>query len=293
MQDYKSLKTKTAMISIISNTSLVMMKLVVGYLSGAVSIISEAAHSAIDLLAAIIAYYAVKKASLPPDNKHTYGHGKIENISAAVEAALIVIIAIWIVFESVQKIRSPHVPENLSLGMIVMTISVVVNYFVSRRLFKVAHITGSQALEADALHLRTDVWTSGGVLLGLILINITNYYWLDPFIAIGVALFIFKAGYDMTKDNLYELTDVALPPEEEQIIKDILESYDEVVNYHRLRTRKSGAQRYVDMHLVLQKDLPLKIAHDISKKIEIDIKAKLLNCDVTTHLEPCKYCNNK
>lgn len=289
MQQLEKLKQNTARLSVISNTVLVILKLVVGFMTGAVSIVSEAAHSAVDLLAALIAFYAVKKSSIPPDDNHAYGHGKFENVSAAAEAMLIVLAALWIVYEAVDKIRNPHAPEMLEYGIAVMVISIAVNYIVSRRLFAVARQTGSQALEADGLHLQADIWTSIGVLIGLAVIEFTGMSWLDPVIAIAVSIFVFKAGYDMTRKSLYELTDASLPEEEEELICKILGGHPDVINHHRLRTRRSGSWRLVDVHLVLHKDMHLDKAHNICDQLEAEIKNQLGRCDVVIHLEPCDY----
>ncbi len=284
-----NLKERTARLSVISNTVLVILKLVVGFYTGAVSIISEAAHSGVDLLASVIAFYAVRKADKPPDGNHAYGHGKFENLSGAIEAILIVGAAVWIVYEAGDKINAAKVPEFLEFGIVIMLISIGVNYWVSERLFKVAKQTDSHALEADGLHLRADIWTSIGVLVGLVIIHFTGLAWLDPVIAIVVAGVVFKAGYGMTKKSLYELTDISLPEDEEQIIVDIITSHKEVISFHQLRTRRSGSWRLIDMHLILYKDMHLNKAHDICDQIEAEIKEKLGACDVVIHLEPCDH----
>jgi len=281
------LKQRTARLSVISNTVLVVLKLVVGFYTGAVSIISEAAHSAVDLLAALIAFYAVREADKPPDGNHAYGHGKVENLSGAIEAVLIIVAALWIVYEAKDKLQTVYVPDFLEYGIVIMFISIVVNYFVSSKLYKVAVQTGSHALEADALHLQADIWTSAGVLIGLIIMKVTGFAWLDPVIAILVAGVVFKAGYGMTKKSLYELTDVSLPLEEEAMIIDVVKSHNEVISYHQLRTRRSGSRRLIDMHLILYKDMHLNMAHTVCDQIEAEIKAKLEFCDVVIHLEPC------
>ena len=280
------LKQRTARLSVISNTVLVVLKLVVGFYTGAVSIISEAVHSAVDLLAAVIAFYAVREADKPPDEDHEYGHGKVENLSGAIEAILIVLAAMWIVFEAKDKLQTAYVPEFLEYGIAIMLISIVVNYWVSSRLYKVAIQTGSQALEADALHLKADIWASVGVLIGLVVMKITGLAWMDSAIAIMVAGVVFKAGYGMTKKSLYELTDISLPLEEEQMIIEAIKSDTDVISYHQLRTRRSGSRRLIDMHLILYKDMHLNLAHAVCDQIEAAIKAKLECCDVVIHLEP-------
>ena len=289
MKTRQQQKESTARLSIISNVTLVLLKLAVGFLTGAVSIISEAAHSAVDLLAAVIAYYSVKKSNKPPDENHAYGHGKIENLSAAIEAALIITAAIWIIYEAVQKFQFPHEPEMLEWGISLMILSIGLNYWVSGRLMAVAKATGSHALEADALHLRADIWTSAGVLAGLVIIYFTGLVWMDPLIAVIVAIIVFKAGFTMTRKSFYELTDVSLPEEEEEIIRQILTDHPDVINFHRLRTRRSGSSRHVDVHLVLNKNMHLDKAHAICDELEGAIKSRLGQSDVVIHMEPCDY----
>ena len=280
-------KEKTARLSVYSNTSLVILKLIVGLYTGAVSIISEAAHSAVDLLAALIACYAVREADRPPDERHAFGHGKFENLSGAIEAVLIIVAAIWIVYEAAGKLKNPQTPEMLEYGMVLMLLSIIVNLVVSNRLMKVAKSTGSHALEADALHLQADVWTSAGVLAGLVIIWFTGWAWVDPAIAIFVAAIVFKAGYGMTRKSFQELTDVSLPPEEEAVIKEIVARHGEVVGYHKLRTRRSGSRRQVDMHIVLYHEMPLAEAHEVADKIEAEIDEALRPCEAVIHIEPC------
>lgn len=281
-----SLKQRAAWLSIFSNSVLVLLKLLIGVYVGAVSLLSEAVHSGIDLLAALIAFLAVKKSVQPPDEEHAYGHGKFENLSGAVESLLIVFAAILIIYESIAKFSSLQEPEYLEYGIAIMVVSIIINYFVSQHLIKVARLTQSQALEADGLHLQADIWTSVGVLLGLAAMKITGWVWLDPLIAIIVAAIIFKAGWDMTMASTKELTDMSLPAEDEAIIKYVINSHKEVVNCHRLRTRRSGAYRLLDVHIVMDGNMPLQQVHAICDSIEKQIKDKLGMCDVMIHPEP-------
>lgn len=281
-----SLKQRAAWLSIFSNSVLVLLKLLIGSYVGAVSLLSEAVHSGIDLLAALIAFLAVKKSVQPPDEEHAYGHGKFENLSGAVESLLIVFAAILIIYESIAKFSSMQEPEYLEYGIAIMMVSIIINYFVSQHLIKVARLTQSQALEADGLHLQADIWTSVGVLLGLAAMKITGWVWLDPLIAIIVAAIIFKAGWDMTMASTKELTDMSLPAEDEAIIKYVINSHKEVVNCHRLRTRRSGAYRLLDVHIVMDGNMPLQQVHAICDSIEKQLKDKLGMCDVMIHPEP-------
>ena len=210
-------KVSTARLSVLSNTILIVMKLAAGIISGSVSIISEAIHSSMDLVAAIIAYFSVRVSDTPPDSRHPYGHGKIENISGVIEALLIFIAAAWIIFEAVKKLLGGEIQlESIGLGSLVMIISAIINSFVSFRLYKVARQTHSVALEADALHLKTDVYTSLGVAAGLGLIIITVIKWFDPAVAVIVALFIIGESYQMMRRAFTPLLDAAWATDEIQ-----------------------------------------------------------------------------
>ena len=286
MTEHAALKQRTAWLSIFSNTTLVILKLIVGLYVGAVSLVSEALHSGVDLIAALIAFWAVKKSLVPPDEEHDYGHGKFENLSAAVEALLIVGAAVGIVYESAQKFQSAEVPEELGYGILIMLVSIGVNILVSRRLIHVAKITGSQALEADGLHLQSDVWTSVGVLIGLALMQLTGWAWLDPAIAILVAGIIFRAGWRMVTESAMELTDASLPAEQEQRITQIIESVPEVRSCHCLRTRKSGSYKLLDVHVLFDGNMHLSHVHAVCDELEELIRAELGTFDILIHPEP-------
>ena len=231
-------KVRVAALSVMSNTTLIIMKIIVGIITGSVSILSEAIHSAIDLLAAVIAFFSVKISDTEPDERHPYGHGKFENMSGVIEGFLIFVAAGWIIFEAVKKLSGVEPIDNIGWGSLVMFVSGTVNIIVSRRLYKVAKETDSVALEADALHLKTDVITSFGVGIALLLMHFTHYYILDPIIAILVALFIVRESYELMRRAFSPLLDTALSNEELAEIVEILSKMK--VNYHDLKSRKAG-----------------------------------------------------
>jgi cation diffusion facilitator family transporter len=286
-------KIKVARLSIYSNSMLILLKLVVGVISGSVSIISEAIHSTMDLLAAVIAFFSVKASSKPADEEHPYGHGKFENVSGVLEALLIFAAAIWIIIEGVKKLIYPGHIESVGIGFIVMFISALANHIVSRKLYKVAKEEDSIALEADALHLKADVYTSLGVGGGLLLIWITGLNFLDPVVAILVALFILKEAYELLMSAFSPLLDVKLSEEEIKIITEEINKHNSVYcDYHNLRTRKSGMTKYIDLHLVFPENMTVKAAHDLCDIIEEDIEKLLKNTEVLIHIESCKkICN--
>jgi cation diffusion facilitator family transporter len=278
-------KVSIARLSIISNTLLIIMKLAAGLISGSVSIISEAIHSSMDLIAAVIAFLSVRVSDNPPDTRHPYGHGKVENISGVIEALLIFVAAIWIIYEAVRKLFGESIELNaIGLGSVVMLISAIVNFFVSRRLYKVARETNSMALEADALHLKTDVYTSLGVAVGLGLIIITGINWLDPVVAIIVALFIISESYHLLKRAFTPLLDTAWPDEEISELEKTLNLLE--VSYHDLRTRLAGNYRFIDLHILIPEDVSVGSAHAYCDKIENELIKTYKNLTVTIHVEP-------
>lgn len=261
------------------------MKMAVGLISGSVSILSEAIHSSMDLIAAIIAFFSVRVSDNPPDSRHPYGHGKIENISGVIESLLIFVAAVWIIFEAVNKLLGAKIElESIALGSIVMFISAVVNVFVSRRLYKVARATNSVALEADALHLKTDVYTSLGVAIGLGLIIVTGINWFDPVIAILVALFIIKEAYSLMVKAFTPLLDTAWNNDEIKELERTLNRLE--VSYHDLRTRVAGNYRFVDIHIQIPEDVSVGKAHKYCDKIENELTGIYNNLTVTIHVEP-------
>lgn len=284
-----------ALLSVISNSTLVAMKLLIGLLIGSVSVISEAIHSGVDLVAAGIALFAVKKAGKPADKRHPFGHGKVENISGTIEALLIFVAAIWIIFEAVKKMITPGPIESVGWGIIVMMISATANYFVSGMLFKVGKETDSVALQADGWHLRTDVYTSAGVMVALAVIYFggifipgVNLHWMDPAAAIFVAMLILKAAYDLTKKAAVDLIDTSLPASEQSLIRQsILNQRNNIIGFHDLRTRKAGSERFVEMHLVVDSWLSVERSHKITDDISDEIRNALPETDVTIHVEPC------
>jgi cation diffusion facilitator family transporter len=293
--DTQRRKVRVAVLSVVSNTTLVVMKLFVGLLIGSVSIISEAIHSGVDLLAAIIALFSVKTSSIPADSRHPFGHGKIENISGTIEALLIFVAAIWIIFEAAKKLTHPEPIAAIGWGVGVMLVSAVVNIVVSEKLFKVGRETDSIALQADAWHLRVDVYTSVGVMVSLALIWMgqwifpgKDFFWLDPVAAIGVALLIIKAAYDLTAQSAKDLLDVHLPDEEvEWIRKCILDQNSVVRGFHDLRTRKAGHFRFVEFHLKVDPHMSVMDSHEITKVLKKKIREKFPGTTVTIHIEPC------
>ncbi len=297
----QQLKTRAAAVSVASNSFLVVAKVVVGLLIGSVSVISEAIHSGVDLLAAIIAFFAVRTSNKPADEDHPFGHGKIENISGTVEALLIFFAAGWIIYEAIHKLLNPAPMESVNWGVLVMAASATMNFLVSRMLFRVGKATDSPALQADAWHLRTDVWTSAGVMCGLVVIEVgrllfptVNLQWVDPVAAITVALLIIKAAFDLTVQSGRDLLDARLSPEEEKWIHDTIIAHSPpVCGFHRLRTRKAGSSRFVEFHLLVFGETTVEDSHEVAEDISSHIHKQYPGTAVTVHVEPCNgYCSD-
>jgi len=238
-----------------------------------------------DLLAAIIAFFSVRVSDNPPDSRHPYGHGKIENISGVIEALLIFVAAIWIISEATKKLLGGEIElDAIGWGSAVLIISAIVNAIVSHRLYKVARQTNSVALEADALHLKTDVYTSLGVAVGLGLILLTGINWLDPVVAILVALFIIRESYELLKRAFTPLLDTAWSDSEITELETTLSRLE--VNYHDLRTRIAGNYRFIDIHVEIPGEVSVGNAHNYCDKIEDELKIIYENLVVTIHVEP-------
>jgi cation diffusion facilitator family transporter len=261
---------------------------VAGTITGSISILTEAVHSSIDLVASIVALVSVRKADEPADESHRYGHEKIENLASAIEGILILVGSSVIVFEAVRRlIRGGHI-ESIPLGIAVVAISMVVNLVVSTVIARRARATQSAALEGDAAHLRTDALTSGGVLVGLALVKLTGAQWIDPAVALAVAASIVITGVRLVGRSSRVLVDEALPPEEVGMIRDAIEEFASrgVVGYHELRTRRAGARRYVDLHVQFRSGTSLEDAHRTAHELQEEISSRLSGSDVLIHLEP-------
>jgi len=285
----KPTKTSGAILSIISNGLLILLKVGAGLVTGSVSVLAEAIHSSLDLAAAVIAFLSVRMSDKPADAGHPFGHGKIEGISGFVEALLILAASGVIFYEAVMRIRTGTGIEFAEVGIGVMLVSIFVNTLVSRRLYKVSRITDSLALEADAGHLAADVYSSLAVVAALLIVRLTGLKILDPLVAIGVGIYILKIAYDLLRKSFGMLIDESLPLSEQTEIRAcIMEHGTQLVSFHDLRTRKLGSQRYIDLHLVMARDASLAVTHEICDHIEADLKARIEHTAVSIHAEPCQ-----
>lgn len=281
-------KQRTAALSIISNSGLILLKVVAGTVTGSVAILTEAVHSSIDLVASIVAFVSVRKAGEPADEGHRYGHEKFENLAAAIEGILILVGSAAIAFEAIRSLLGHGHIRMVGVGIGVVAFSIVVNVAISSVLANTARLTQSPALEGDAAHLRTDALTSAAVLLALALVKITGAQWLDPVVALIVAAAILTTGVRLLTRSSKALVDQALPPDEVDAIRDSIMAFAPrgVVGYHELRTRRAGSRRYVDLHVQFRAGTSLEDAHRTAHELQAVIAAHLREADVLIHLEP-------
>jgi cation diffusion facilitator family transporter len=281
-------KTRAAALSIVSNSTLIVLKVVAGVLTGSIAVITEAVHSSIDLVASLVAFFSVRKADEPADESHLYGHEKVENLAAAVEGMLILIGAGVIMYEAVRRLAESSEVERLGFGIAVLGFSAVANVVVSTYLHRQARLTDSPALEGDAAHLRTDAATSLGVLVALALVQATGVEQLDPATALIVSGAIVYAGVRILTRSSRVLVDEALPADELAAVREAIEAYgaDEVAGFHKLRARRAGARRYVDLHVQFREGTSLERAHAVAHELQREIRGRLRGADVLIHLEP-------
>jgi len=281
-------KTRVAAVSIASNAILIALKLAAGVITGSIAILTEAIHSGVDLVASVIAYVSVRKADEPADADHPYGHAKVENLAAAIEGMLILLGAGIIIFESVRRLVEAVPVDSLWLGIAVLGLSAVTNAFVSTYLYRQARRTDSPALEGDAAHLRTDALTSIGVLVGLVLVETTGVYQLDPATALVVAGAIIFAGARILSRSSRVLVDEALPEDELATVRAAIEAHGapELTGFHKLRARRAGSRRYIDLHVQFRPGTTLERAHDVSHELQHEIRTRVRGADVLMHLEP-------
>lgn len=289
-------KILIALISVVSNSILVALKLVIGIAIGSISVFSEALHSGVDVVAAVVATIGVVRSAEPADEKHEFGHGKFENLSGLIQAILIFLAAGWICIQAVHKLVRPSPMEAIGPGIIIMLVSSIVNTVVGLVLLSGARKTDSIALRADAWHCLTDVYTSAGVMLGLCIMWAGRQWfpgvpltWVDPVAAIAVALLIVKAAWNLTIESVHDLLDVSLPQHEEDEIKQIVNSkYPRVVGLHKFRSRRSGNKRFVEFHIEVDPGMSVETSHALDHSLAEEIKHRFPGAEVMVHIEPHK-----
>ncbi|MSU78018.1 MAG: cation transporter [Gemmataceae bacterium] len=274
-------------LSILAAVMTLGIKFAAYWLTDSVSLLSDAAESVVNLLAALVAFGCLWYSSLPVDSSHTYGHEKIEFFSSGLEGALILIAAAGIGWYAIQRLILHHSLQPLTVGVLLSSGAAIINLVVASILIRVGRRTNSIILEANGQHLMTDVWTSAGVLVGLGLVHVTGWEILDPILALAVAANIVWTGVDLIRRSFNGLMDHSLPADEQQLVRTAIESLMKPgLHYHAVRTRQAGARRFVDFHLLVPGKWTVKQAHDFTENVEAAVRAALPGAEVTVHIEP-------
>jgi cation diffusion facilitator family transporter len=281
-------KTGAAALSVASNSALILLKAIAGTITGSVALLTEALHSATDLVASIVALFSLRAADAPADESHPYGHEKIEDMAAAIEGVLILVGSVVIAFEAVRHLIEGTGLQRLGVGIAVLAVSIVVNLLVSRTLSTRAVATSSPALAADAAHLTTDMLSSAGVLVALAVVAVTGWDWLDPVVALMVAAVVAVAGVRILTRSSRVLVDETLPDPELDAIREVVADFADsgIVGFHELRGRQAGARRHIDLHVQFRAGMTLEEAHGVAHRLQAAIRERLGTADVLIHLEP-------
>jgi cation diffusion facilitator family transporter len=279
-------KNTVALRSVIAAMFITGFKLVIGILTGSLGILSEALHSALDMVAAIITFFSVRVSDKPADKEHNYGHGKVENLSALIETLLLLVTCVWIIYEAIHRLVSGQTVIEVSVWSYVVVISsIIIDFTRSRALSRVAKKHNSQALEADALHFSTDIWSSTVVLFGLIAYQFLGWGVADSVAALFVAVIVLYVSYQLGKKSIDVLLDKS-PVIATQFVREILKSYPQVLKYHGLKARSAGADTFIKINIHFDPELSLHEVHEVCDKIEAEIQTKISRSEVYIHPEP-------
>ncbi len=276
-----------AWLSIAAAITTILLKGVAWWLTGSVGLLSDALESFVNLAGALMALAMLSLAAAPADDRHAYGHGKAEYFSSAFEGFLILLAAVSIAYTAIERFLHPQAIEAVGIGLLVSVVASFINLFAARELLKAGRAYNSITLEADAKHLMTDVWTSVGVIIGVGLVWVSGWLWLDPLIALLVAANIVWTGWQLLQRSASGLMDEAIPREQIAAIEVVLENYRwQGLDFHALRTRQAGRQAFISMHVLVPGDWTVQRGHDLLEQIEADIRAAIPFSHLTTHLEP-------
>jgi cation diffusion facilitator family transporter len=282
--------SKFAALSIAAALATIVLKTLAWWLTGSVGLLSDAIEGTINLAGATVALAMISVAARPPDEDHAYGYTKAEYFSSGLEGTLILIAAIAIGIAAVDRLIAPRPLENVGPALAVSAAASLINYLVARRLYRAGDHYRSIALEADARHLMTDVWTSAGVIAGVAAVWVTGWLRLDPLIALAVAANILWSGYRLMQRSIHGLLDRAVPPDQMRTLSGVLDRYrKQGIDFHALRTRQAGARSFVSLHVLVPADWTVAQGHKLAHEVEVDIRAALPDAAVMTHVEPLGY----
>ena len=286
--DEAATKNSAARLSIIVAIFLIAIKVTAGWLTGSLSVWASLLDSVLDMFASTLNFIAVRVASRPVDKDHAYGHGKAESLTSLFQAIVIAASGMFIIWEAVHRITEPHKTRSELVGVGSMIIAIVVSAWLVRVLRRVAHETDSPALNSDAVHYTADIYINASVLVALLLTAVTDWTLADPLISLGIALYILKAAFALAHESVNILMDRSLPAEVDDKVAEIVARYKDqgVRGFHDLRTRRSGSQRFIDLHLEVERNLRFEEAHDLTVKILRAIEAEIPRSKVHVHTDP-------
>lgn len=276
-----------AYLSIAAAIATILLKGIAWWLTGSVGLLSDALESFVNLAGALMALAMLTLAAAPADDRHAYGHGKAEYFSSAFEGFLILLAAVGIAYTAIERFFNPQPLEAVGVGLLVSVVASLINLFAARVLLKAGRANNSITLEADAKHLMTDVWTSVGVIIGVGLVWLSGWLWLDPVIALLVAANIVWTGWELLHRSASGLMDEAIPQEQLDAVESVLQNYrQQGLDFHALRTRQAGRQAFISLHVLVPGEWTVQRGHDLVEQIEADIRAVVMFSHLTTHLEP-------
>jgi cation diffusion facilitator family transporter len=285
----KSPKIAAASLSIFTALFLAILKLLTGFFTGSLAVLTSAIDSLLDILMSSINLMAIRHAEQPADEGHAYGHGKFETLATIFQSFVIAASGVWIIYEATQRMIEASPIKQTGIGIVVMSISTVASFMISRHLLRVAKETDSSALEADSLHFSMDVYTNLALLIGLVLITLFDLPWLDPVMSVLVAIYILFESLRLLRQGMRDILDEQLPETIRNEIEELINDHkDELFEFHNLRTRRAGSQKLIDFHLTVCKHLSVEEAHDVTDYLEKKIGEKITGTDVTIHVEPCR-----
>jgi cation diffusion facilitator family transporter len=279
----------TARFSLASAFLLASGKFAVGVVSGSLGVLSSAFDSLADIFMSGVNLVSIRKSMDPADTTHPYGHGKVETLATVFQAVVIGGTGVWVVREGVLRLIAGRVPESADAGIVVMGVALAASWYVSRRIRRAGEETGSSALLADSLHFATDVYTNAGILASLLVFRITGWKWLDPGVALLVGAYILVAAGRLLFSAIHDLMDRGLPEEDVERVRRIIDDHRPmVVDFHALRTRRSGSARHIDFHVVVCRESKLEDAHKVADHLEKEVRQAFGNAHVVTHVDPCE-----
>ncbi len=283
----KDLKLKTALLSVFASLFLITVKLIFGFFTNSISILTSAVDSLLDLTASTVNYFSIRKSDKPADTDHKYGHGKVEGLAGLFQSLLIFLSSLYLIYISGKRIIYGGELSSLDYGILIMALSVVISFFVARHINRVAEETESLALKADSYHFRFDVYTNLGVIIGLIAIRLTGLTFIDSIVSIIIAVLIIWSTLEILKKSIDVLMDRELPDHIVKKVEGVIEKYKPTVkSYHKLRTRSAGAKKFIEFHLVIDHTLSFVESHELAEVIVKDIESTIPASEVTVHVDP-------